>query len=169
MKAIVFSFSLIILFCSVSCDKDEETVTEASFHAIKNGELWNSTASWANFTKSDSFFFISAAKADRNYNQGEQLYFRFSLPDISGSNTVTRFDSQWLYIVGGDAVSDQYLIDTTSDNQIVILSVDTVMHKIRGSFQVKLIRDKNRSDAGETMNFRSGWFDLIYTENNFND
>jgi len=84
--------------------------------------------------------------------------------DISKSNTVTNFYSEWNFIVGGDAISDTYIIDSTYNNLITIALFDTIAKQVTGTFEIKLVRDKFRSDLGETMLYKSGAFKLNYNE-----
>jgi hypothetical protein len=160
------SLLLLLFFCLVSCDKKEnkDIDTVSPFKAIKNDTDWVSTSSWANFSKTNKSFAISGVKRDPNYYQDEQLSFSFYLADILKSSTVDSFYSKWMYIIGGDVISDSYLIDSTSNNLIQITSLDTVGKQISGTFLIKLVRDKRYSDKGEVFQFKDGQFDLNYTE-----
>jgi hypothetical protein len=166
MKAITLLITLSISFCFISCEKKENTEIDfvSSFKALKNEASWVSTSSWANFSKTEEKFFISGAKRDSEYYQEEVLYFNFYLSDISKSNVVERFYAEWYYIVGGDVISDSYLIDSTADNLIQITSIDTIGKHISGNFIINLIRDKRRSDKGELIQYKNGQFDLNYKE-----
>lgn len=67
-----------------------------------NNREWITTCSWANYSINDGKFVIVGVKRDSVYYQDEQLYFIFKTTDISKSNTVTNFYSEWNYIVGGE-------------------------------------------------------------------
>jgi hypothetical protein len=70
-----------------------------------------------------------------------------------------RFYAEWCSIVGGDVISDSYMIDSTADNLIQITSVYTIGKHISGTFLINLIRDKRRSDEGELIQYKNGQFD----------
>lgn len=159
--------ALLMVIVLISCekeDKNEITLTDSSFYAIKDGKKWITTSSGAYYSPSEEKFIISGWKGDSVYYEDEQLYFAFKKTDITKSNTVTDFYSEWNYIVGGDAVSDRYMIDSFFKNLITIDSLDTVNMRIVGTFKIKLVRDKFRSDLGETMYFKNGYFALNYRE-----
>jgi len=160
MRKNIISFSLLIsvLFIS-SCNKKEKDVvlTDPSFSAKMNGSDWKAASSWANYSVNTKRFVIAGIKGD------EHLHLNFKTADISESSPVTNFDAEWNYVVGGDAVSDSYLIDPTFNNLIEITSLDTITKKISGTFIVKLIRDKRRSDKGETQLYKNGQFKQNYT------
>ena len=160
----------LLIFLSVisliSCEKDErkEFTSDSSFQAIKNENEWTSTCSWANYSITDKSFVIAGSKSNSVYYQDEKLHFAFKASDISKSNTVTNFYAEWNFIVGGDAISDTYLIDSTYNNLLTINLLDTTNKLISGTFIIKLIRDKFRSDLGETMLYKNGTFNLKYKD-----
>ncbi len=92
------------------------------------------------------------------------MYFTFKTTDISKSNTVTHFYAEWNFIVGGDAISDIYIIDSTYNNLVTITLFNTITKQITGNFEIKLVRDKLRSDLGETMLYKNGTFKLNYND-----
>jgi hypothetical protein len=178
MKAIIFFLSISVFFSLSSCKKTENQKAESqkaesqkiesglSFKALKNDANWVSTFSWANYSKSEKKIYVGGTVQDKKYCQEEQLTFNFHLSDISKSNTVTSFKSEWLYIIGGDAISDSYLIDTTEYNLIQITSFDTIKKQISGTFVIKLNRDKHYSNEGEFFQFKDGVFNVKYIEIN---
>jgi hypothetical protein len=157
---------LMIVILLISCEKEgkNDILTDSSFYAIKNDREWITTSSWANYSLNDGKFVIVGVKRDSVYYQDEQLYIIFKTTDISKSNTVTDFYSEWNYIVGGDVISDSYLIDSSFNNLIKINSFDTLNKQIAGTFKIKLVRDKLRSDLGETMIYENGNFILNYNK-----
>ncbi|MGV8137778.1 MAG: hypothetical protein AB2L20_21420 [Mangrovibacterium sp.] len=157
---------MLIVISLISCEKEDENkiVTDSSFYALKNDSKWISTSSWANYSLNDKKIVIVGAKRDSKYYQDEQLRLTFKTTDISESHTVTNFYSKWDFIVGGDAISDTYIIDPTYNNLIIIDSFDTIAKQVTGTFEIKLIRDKFRSDLGETMLYKNGAFKLNYIE-----
>lgn len=166
MRTAIILPGILLLISLISCKKEDndEIFADSSFYAMKNGSKWVSTCSWANYISNEKKFVIVGAIGDPDYYQDEQLRFDFSSTDISKSNTVTIFNSRWDFIVGGDAVSDSYFIDSTFHNLVQIATWDTVNKQIRGTFSVRLIRDKGRSDKGEEMLFNCGHFSLNYSE-----
>ena len=166
MRKSIILLGFILFISLISCEKDEKKdfKTDSSFYAIKNDNEWISTCSWANYSKTDKKFVIVGSKRDSVYYQDEKLYFTFKTNDISKSNTVTNFYTEWNFIVGGDAISDTYLVDSTYNNLITISLLDTTNKLISGTFIIKLTRDKFRSDLGETMLYKNGTFNLKYKE-----
>jgi hypothetical protein len=156
----------ILVGISISCQKEDEKkiITDSSFYAIKNDSEWISTTSWANYSLNDKKIVIVGAKRDSKYYQDEQLLLAFKTTDISKSDTVTNFYSEWDFIVGGDVISDTYIIDSTYNNLITISLFDTIAKQVTGTFEIKLVRDKFRSDLGETMLYKNGAFKLKYNE-----
>lgn len=166
MKKSIILLGFLSLISLISCEKDEkkEFLSDSSFYAIKNDSEWITTCSWANYSINDKRFVIVGSKRDSDYYQDEKLHFTFKIRDISKSNTVTNFYSEWNFIVGGDAISDTYKVDSTYNNLITINLLDTINKQISGTFLIKLIRDKFRSDLGETMLYKQGNFKLKYKE-----
>ena len=164
-KSIILLGFLSLISC-ISCDKDEknEFISDSSFYAIKNDREWISTCTWAYYSINDKSFVIAGSKRDSIYYQDEKLHFTFKTSDISKSNTVTNLYSEWNFIVGGDAISDTYKVDSTYNNLITISLLDTINKQISGTFLIKLIRDKFRSDLGESMLYKQGHFKLKYEE-----
>lgn len=136
----------------------------SSFIAIKNDVSWISTSRWGNYIKAEKKFIIAGAASNSKYYHEEKLSFSFYLSDILKSNTITHFSAEWDNIVGGDAVSDIYRIDSVAPNVIQITSMDTIAKQISGTFTIKLIHDKNYSDKGEIIQYKDGEFDLKYVE-----
>lgn len=169
MKKTLSLFSLLILFFFAACDKKEDPVINTvvpSFKATKNDVAWISTFSWGNYIKAEKKFHITGTKRDSQYYQEEQLGFSFYLSDVLRSSTITHFNAEWDYIIGGDAVSDVYRLDSTtaSTNSIQLTAIDTISKHISGTFTIKLIRDKNYSNKGEIIQYKNGQFDLKYVE-----
>ncbi|MBN1116539.1 MAG: hypothetical protein JXA77_05025 [Bacteroidales bacterium] len=155
MKKNIILLGMLIVISWISCEKEKENedkiITDSSFYAIKNDSEWISTSCWSNYSLNDKNSLIVGAKRDAEFYQDEQLHFSFKTADISKSNTVTNFYSEWNFIVGGDAISDTYIIDSYYNNVIVIDLFDKIAKQVTGSFEIKLVRDKFRSDLGETM------------------
>jgi hypothetical protein len=166
MKKNHILFGLLIAISLISCQKEDDNnaVPKAPFYAMKNNSEWISTSSWANYSLDDQKITIVGVKRDSQYYEDEELYFTFKTTDISRSNTVTNFESRWDLVVGGDAISDTYIMDSTYNNLIAIGIFDTITKQVTGTFDIKLVRDKFRSDLGETMLFKNGSFKLKYTE-----
>lgn len=166
MRKSIILFILLSVISLISCEKNEgkEFISDSSFHAIKNESEWISTCSWANYSVTDKSFVIVGSKRNSGYYQDEKLHFTFKASDISESNKVTNFYAEWNFIVGGDAISDTYSIDSTYNNLLTINLLDTKNKVISGTFTIKLIRDKFRSDLGETMLYKNGTFNLKYKE-----
>lgn len=166
MKRIVLLLSSLAILLLVSCEKKENAKIniESFFKASKNDQSWIATRSWADFSEIENKFYISGFKRDSTGYLEENLRFDFFLSDISASDTIKRFNCRWDYIIGGDAVSDSYLTDTTSNNFIHISSVNFFRKQISGTFQIKLIRDSFRSDKGEIIQYKEGQFKLNFTE-----
>ena len=171
MKNFNLLIALYIFFIIFSCKKSEndsistfkfENDSISTFKALKDGVDWISTSNWSNLSKTDNKYIINGIKRNSQYYEEECLNLTFNISDISKSKTVTKFTSSWNYIVGGDALTDNYVIDTTSDNLIQITSLDTTNRSISGTFKVKLLKNKLFSNTGEIMNFTSGQFNLNY-------
>ncbi|MBK7625995.1 MAG: hypothetical protein IPJ16_02135 [Bacteroidales bacterium] len=163
MKKLNLLIVLLTIFFIFSCKKsDNDSIS--SFKAMKDGTEWISTSNWSNLSKTDNKFLINGIKRNSKYYSEEGLNLTFNISDISESNTVTKFTSSWNYIIGGDVLTDSYVIDTTSDNLIQIISLDTINRNISGTFKVKLLKNKIYSNTGEIMNFTSGQFNLNYQE-----
>ena len=154
----------LIAFILFSCKKDtkDKILSDSTFYAIKNGTDWITTRSWANYNKNSEKFVLAGIKEDSEYYQEELLFFDFKADDISASNKITNFYSEWNYIIGGDAVSDAYMIDSTFNNLIEINALDTINKQISGTFKVRLVRDKRISNSGEVMLYENGTFTLPY-------
>jgi hypothetical protein len=103
-------------------------------------------------------------KRDSVYYQEEWLQFHFKLSDIQESDELTPFTSKWYYIIGGDAISNSFVMDTTFQNQLIITALDTANKQISGTFQVKLMGDNRHSSQNETMLYENGVFNINYTE-----
>ena len=166
MRKNIILLGILIVISLISCKKEDKNkiITDSSFYAIKNDSEWISTSSWANYSLNDKKIVIVGDKRDSAYYQDEQLQFTFKTTDISKSNTVTNFYSKWDFIVGGDAISNTYIIDSSYNNLIKIDLFDTIAKQITGTFEIKLVRDKYRSDLGETMLYKNGSFKLNYSE-----
>lgn len=162
MKINVLLLGVLMTALLLSCKKEDkdEILTDSSFHAIKNGTVWITTSSWANYNIHSREFVLGGIKTDSVYYQEEVLFFDFKADDISASNKITNFYSEWYSIVGGDAISDAYVIDSTYNNLIEINTLDTVNKQISGTFTIRLIRDKQRSNSGEVMLYENGTFSL---------
>lgn len=156
---------ILIVISMSSCEKEAEDKihTDFSFYAIKNGSEWISTNSWAYYTLNEKKMVIVGSKPGSLDYEVEQLHFIFKTSDIT-KNTVTNFYSAWNLIIDGDAIADTYIIDTTYNNSLKIDLFDTVAKRIRGTFDVKLIREERRSDLRETMLFKDGAFNLKYED-----
>jgi len=154
--------NLFILFCLASCSKRMEFAETSSLTAIKNDVKWVSTSSWSNYSKSQKRFYISASQRDPKYYQEEQLHFSFDRKNISIINSVVSFYSEWYFVVGGDGISDPYVIDSTANNLILINTLDTVTKQISGTFSIKLIN--KQSSPGAIIQLRDGEFNQIYGE-----
>jgi len=163
MKRINLLIFLSIFFFIFFCKKSENE-SISTFKALKDGADWISTSNWSNLSKTYNNFIINGIKRDSKYYQEESLNLTFNNSDISEFNTVTKFTSSWSYIVGGDLLTDSFVIDTTSDNLIQITSIDTINKHISGTFKVKLLKNNIFSNTGEIMNFTSGQFNLNYQE-----
>lgn len=157
---------IIILFLTISCNKEDDFQfsTDSAFYAIKNNSEWVSTSSWANHSLNNDKFIIVGNKKDTEYYQEERLHFIFSSPGISKLNVVKDFYAEWNFIIGGDGISDTYVIDSTYCNLIKIDSIDTLNKQINGTFEIKLVRDKFRSNLGKTLLYKNGTFSLNYIE-----
>ncbi|HKM93472.1 MAG TPA: hypothetical protein VJY41_07455 [Prolixibacteraceae bacterium] len=166
MRKNISLLGILFVISLISCEKEDDNkiITDSSFYATKNDSEWISTSSWANYSLNDKKIVIVGVKRDSVYYQDEQLHFTFKTTDISKSNTVTNFYCEWDFIVGGDAISDTYIIDSTYNNLIKIDLFDTIAKQITGTFEIKLIRDKSRSDLGEAMFYKEGAFKLNYNE-----
>jgi len=166
MRKNTILLGMLISISLISCEKEDEKkiIPDFSFYAMKNDSEWISTSSWANYSLNDKKIVIVGAKGNSEYYQDEQLHFTFKTTDISKSNTVTNFYSEWDFIVGGDVISDTYIIDSTYNNMIIIDLFDTIAKQVTGTFEIKLVRDKFRSDLGETMLYKNGAFKLNYNE-----
>ena len=158
MKTHNFLIILSLFFTVLSCKKTDDDAA-SDFKAKKDGEQWISTSSDAIVNKNNNSFLIVGRKIDSKYFQEENLFLSFSLSDKS----VVNFSSTWNFVVGGDAISDKYEMDTISINSIRITSLDTINKIISGIFNVKLIRDKYYPASGE-MSFTQGSFNLPYQE-----
>jgi hypothetical protein len=145
--------SALLLF-SLACQKKEPY---SDFNAIKDGTKWFSDYSWATFSKLNKGIIIVGNK--KIPGNEEKIYLSFKISNILETNTVKHFISERSIITGGDVASDQYNINTTANNLIQIISLDTVMKHISGKFSVKLFREPDKY-----MNFTNGEFNLDYKE-----
>ena len=152
MKKLLILFALLLL--PLACKKNE---TYSDFNAIKNGSKWSSDYSWATFSKLDQSIIIVGNK--KNSGNEEKIYLSFKISNISETSTVKQFISERSVITGGDVASDQYNIDTTANNLIQIISLDSVMRHITGKFSVRLFREPNKY-----INFTDGEFNINYKE-----
>ncbi|WP_299578427.1 DUF6252 family protein [uncultured Sunxiuqinia sp.] len=165
MKKKCILLYILIGFSLLSCEKDDDKfTTDSPFYALKDNRQWISTSSWANYSLTNEKMVIAGSKRDSEYYQDEQLHLSFKTTDISESNTVTDFYARWDFVIGGDAIGDSYIIDSNYNNLITINSFDTDKKKISGTFELRLVRDENRSDAGEKMYYKNGFFSLDYNE-----
>ncbi len=166
MKKVTLISVFLSVILLVSCNKEnsEDLKVDSSFYALKDGSSWITTSYRAYYSKSAGNFALTGAKRDSVYYQEEWLHLSFSISDIGETGESTPFNSQWYYVVGGDAIADAFELDTTYQNQLVITALDTVNKHISGTFLVKLIGDSHHISQGETMLFRNGVFDLNYTD-----
>ena len=168
MRDYIKALGALIVFLLLSCEGEDknEQLTNSSFHAIKNGEEWITTSSWARGSIESGSFIVVGEKKDPFYNQQENLYIVFKTAGLSLSNKVTDFASGWNYVSGGDMIIDSYQIDSTFNNFIEIDSIDTIKNRVVGTFKIRLIRDKYRSIIADTFLFDNGFFALKYEVRN---
>jgi hypothetical protein len=165
MRKSINVFGILIVLLLISCEREakNEVLADSPFHAIKDGKEWITTSCWANHLINEGRFVIVGINKDPKYNQEEQLLLIFETSDFPMSNTVTNINnSKWWYVIGGDAISNKYLIDSTYNNFIKIDSLDIINKRIAGTFKIKLIRDISYSNLGETILFDNGVFALNY-------
>ena len=163
MKRLSLLIVLSIFFFIFSCKKSEYD-SLSSFKALKDGAEWIATSNYSYLHKTDNSISIYGRKKNSKNYEEEGLYLSFYISDISELNTITKFSSSWNKTIGGDLLTDSYVIDSISANFIQITSLDTINRQISGIFEVKLLKDKRFSNAGEIMNFTSGQFNLNYQE-----
>jgi len=165
MKAPLILLFLSFLLCISSCEKDKAVVeSTTNFKALKNNIAWNSTSNWSTYSRKDKKFNVSGALRDPQYYQEEWLGLNFVVQNRATPFTTGQFSAGWRYVIGGDVMSDRYTIDSTAVNEIHITALDTIKKQITGTFNVRLVRDKQYSDKGETFQFTHGEFGVNYSE-----
>jgi len=157
-------FLFIILFISCNKTKEEKLPDDSSFYALKDDSDWITTSNWTTYSKNTGEIIVTGVKRDSVYYQEEWLQFQFKLSEIADSEELTPFTSKWYYIIGGDAISNSFVMDTTFQNQLTITEFDTDNKQISGTFQVKLMGDNRYSSQDETMLYKNGAFNISYTE-----
>ena len=160
MKAYNLLLILPLFFLLFACEKTEKDPI-STFVAMKDGEKWMATSNRAVLEKAMNKFTISGTKEISEYHWKESLFFSFYLSDESESNT-NIIHSFFLFVVGGDIISKHYRIDSTANNQIHIICLDTIKKQISGTFYIRLrLLDP---EIEEYIQFDEGQFDINYNE-----
>ena len=159
-------FILVSYFVTFSsCKKDNEVIVPVvDFKALKNDAAWTATNFWATYSVKSKTFQITGLLRDPQYYQEEWLGLSFVMPKFETPAATSQFSANWSFVIGGDAISDSYNIDSTAANEIHITALDTIKKQITGIFKVKLVRDSRYSDKGEAFQFKDGEFTVNYSE-----
>ncbi|CAN5614772.1 hypothetical protein BH10BAC2_BH10BAC2_06190 [soil metagenome] len=170
MKISTSFYGFLLILLVAGCKKDAtQPDTDGTFLSAhkNNTEFWISHQPYASLSKSDKTIWIGGYKTieNTNGNSSESLILQLAVIDLSNLKKTTIKDVQYLYIFGGDVVTDRYSIDTTnSDNEIEITEIDETKKIMKGKFSLNLIRDKWFSTNGEETTFKEGEFIANYTE-----
>jgi hypothetical protein len=161
IKSVVF-----ILFLSLiitKCKKPDNDLVP-NFTVLKDGNEWNPTFCSATFYLTNKEIEIHCLKRFSKYYEDELFNLSFHIKDIAEQMTVNEFNSTWLFVLGGDGISNRYNIVSDPINLIQIISFDTIKKQLTGTFNVKLLRDKFYQHPEDTMLFSDGKFSLKYLE-----
>ena len=162
MKTYNLLLILPLFFLLFACEKTENDPI-STVEAMKDGEKWMATSNWAALYKSINKFTISGTKEISEYHWKESLFFSFYLSDESESNT-NIIHSFFLFVVGGDIISKHYRIDSTANNQIHIICLDTIKKQISGTFNIRLHWQTPDPEIKEYIQFDEGQFNVNYNE-----
>jgi hypothetical protein len=134
-----------LCFLFTACKKDQQA-TGSEFSATKTTTNANSlsiqTASWKASTATTGFYpkttkdtlVIAGIENDA---QATTANLTITLKQKgAGTYKGSEIKAYFYYVVGGDAISGQYLLDPTADNQVVITSYDETAHVLKGTFNL---------------------------------
>ena len=161
IKSVVF---ILFIFLIITDCKKPDNDSVPNFKALKDGNEWIPSISSATLSLIDKEFEIHCLKRFSKYSDQEFFNLSFYVKDISELMTVYKLNSSWLFVIGGDGISNRYNIVADPENIIQIISLDTIKKQISGTFNVKLLRDKFYQHAEDTMLFSDGNFSLKYLE-----
>ena len=162
MKAYNLLLILPLSFLIFACEKTEND-SISTVKAMKDGKKWIATSNWAVLEKANNKFTISGTSEISEYYWKELLFFSFYLSDEPESNT-NNIHSHFYYIVGGDMISKSYEIDSTANNQIHIICLDTIKKQISGTFIIRLRWQIRDPEIEEYIQFDEGQFNINYKE-----
>lgn len=176
MKTTVFIYSIILMLLIAGCKKNGITSTTGRTNPVipgmilsgyKTGSLfWMTSTPYASVSKKDKTIWIGGYKSiSGNGVYDEFLLLQLEIPDLSNLKNTAIKSVEFETIIGGDVVSDRYVVDSTNMNEVTITGIDEAKKIIKGQFNVNLIRDKWFSTNGEKVAFKSGLFVAKYTEN----
>ena len=148
-----------------SCEKESVLPsTDSNLKASMNDENWVSTTTWATYSKKEQKFYINASKHNSKYSQEEELSMSFEMKDLTQPTVINQFSSEWVYIIGGDAIADRYELDPSDINEIRITSINTTKRQIAGTFSIRLARDERFVFKSNTFHLTKGHFSVTYSE-----
>jgi hypothetical protein len=164
MKTTIFLISSLIILSSLSCKKEYRDRPDVMpyFTALKNDTAWISSTSHTTLYTKNMKFVVSGGKRDSSYSDMHWLDFRFPLSDALQSENITKFYSQWEWVIGGDGIADRYIVDSLANNWIKISAIDTIAKMISGTFSIQLIREPSRHRP-DTLRFTNGKFGVVYS------
>ena len=163
MKAKSVVIILLLPLIIGTCKKPDNDLVP-NFKVLKDGKEWSPTYCSATFSLSNKVIEIHCLKRVSKYYEDELFNLSFSVKEIAEQMTVNEFESLWLYVIGGDGISNRYNIVSDPINLIQIISFDTIQKQLTGTFNVKLLRDKFYQHPEDTMLFSDGNFSLNYLE-----
>jgi hypothetical protein len=166
MKILRLALFVIFVLSMFSCSKEtfDPVVIDSNFKASKNDESWVANKSWATYSVKEKKFYINASKQGPGNEIEEELMINFEMQDLTTPLITSAFFSEWLYIVGGDSVSDRYNIDSFGANEIKITSVDTAKKIINGYFSIRMVHDDKYIPKGKSFHYTKGYFSIRYNE-----
>lgn len=168
MKTAMPFFCFFLVLLSAGCQKnDSQPGTGVTFiSAYKNAESWISNEPYASVSKKDKTIWIGGYEKNKNPGGNDEfLIMHLEIADLSDlKNTVIK-DVNYESILGGDLVTDRYIIDTANiNNEIEITEIDETKKIMKGQFNLNLVRDAWFSTNGEKIQLKSGQFVVSYTE-----
>ncbi|HVW96354.1 MAG TPA: hypothetical protein VHA56_10350 [Mucilaginibacter sp.] len=143
-----------VLICGLlfySCKKDNQNVVEDLFiGAFKNGSSWVGKPSAGYLPDRDSLQ-VSGIKQPGE----ENLYFRLNTL-AKGSHSIKAGQAGFYTTLGGDAITADYILDTTQANTVVIRDFDYTTNIANGTFQLYFTKISGTGD--NKVSFTGGKF-----------
>jgi hypothetical protein len=163
MKNLFWTFvALLAVAASAYSCKSERVVPESHspyFKADKDNQAWEASYQSAVCFREDNKFVVYAQDKQR---LEETINLSFSAQSVKAGFRMSDFEIDYRRFVGGDVITDEYNLDSTSSgNLLEITRYDSVNRIIAGKFNATLKRNARYSSAGQ-MVLQNGEFSVHY-------